>query len=71
MRKTNKLMNLHFRPLSLLSVSTRNTLTFGSFDFEFVLPHLAADFGVSGTLDLSLGKHRTVIGTPHWMVSSF
>jgi serine/threonine protein kinase len=26
-----------------------------------------ADFGVSGTLDESLGKHRTVIGTPHWM----
>jgi len=26
-----------------------------------------ADFGVSGTLDDALGKHRTVIGTPHWM----
>ena len=26
-----------------------------------------ADFGVSGNLDKTLGKHRTVIGTPHWM----
>jgi Flp pilus assembly protein TadG len=25
-----------------------------------------ADFGVSGNLDKTLGKHRTVIGTPHW-----
>lgn len=26
-----------------------------------------ADFGVSSSLDKSLGKNRTVIGTPHWM----
>jgi len=26
-----------------------------------------ADFGVSSNLDKTLGKNRTVIGTPHWM----
>jgi serine/threonine protein kinase len=26
-----------------------------------------ADFGVSSTLNHSLGKQRTIIGTPHWM----
>lgn len=25
------------------------------------------DFGVSSNLDNTLGKNRTVIGTPHWM----
>jgi serine/threonine protein kinase len=26
-----------------------------------------ADFGVSGELNNTIGKQRTVIGTPHWM----
>jgi len=28
---------------------------------------MLADFGVSSNLDKTLGKNRTVIGTPHWM----
>jgi hypothetical protein len=29
---------------------------------------VSADFGVSSNLDKTLGRNRTVIGTPHFMV---